>query len=111
MANNFFRLLSKVSIVFIGIIITVPILCGFLGFFLPSFNYLPILGKGEFSLNYFYISMNIPGIYKSILLSIFTGLVSTALALFFSQVILLYFFKSKIYNYLKIIHNTLYTLN
>ena len=110
MANNFFRLLSKVSIVFIGISITVPILCGFLGFFLPSFNYLPILGKGEFSLNYFYISMNIPGIYKSILLSIFTGLVSTALALFFSQVILLYFFKTKIYNYLKIIISPLIAL-
>ena len=110
MANNFFRLLSKVSIVFIGISITVPILCGFLGFFLPSFNYLPTLGKGEFSLNYFYISMNIPGIYKSILLSIFTGLVSTALALFFSQVILLYFFKTKIYNYLKIIISPLIAL-
>ena len=110
MANNFFRLLSKVSIVFIGIIITVPILCGFLGFFLPSFNYLPILGKGELSLNYFYISMNIPGIYKSISLSIFTGLFSTALALFFSQVILLYFFKTKIYNYLKIIISPLIAL-
>ena len=102
MANNFFRLLCKVSIFFIGIIISVPILCGFIGFFVPSFNYLPILGKGEISLNFFYISMNITWIYKSILLSLFTGLVSTALALFFSQVILLYFFKTKIYNYLKI---------
>ena len=81
MVNNYYQLLSKVSAVFIGIIITLPILCGFLGFFLPSFNYLPILGKGELSLNYFYISMNIPGIYKSILLSLVTGLVSTALAL------------------------------
>ena len=54
--------------------------------------------------------MNIPGIYKSILLSIFTGLVSTALALFFSQVILLYFFKTKIYNYLKIIISPLIAL-
>ena len=103
MVNNFCWLLSKFSIFFIGIIITVPIICGFLGFFLPSFNYLPILGKDELSLNYFYISMKIPGIYKSILLSIFTGLVSTALALFFSQVILLYFFKTKFYNYVKII--------
>ncbi len=102
MVNNYYLLLSKVSVVFIGIIITLPILCGFLGFFLPSFSYLPILGKGELSLNYFYMSMNIPGIYKSILLSLFTGLVSTALALFFSQVIILYFFKTKIYSYLKI---------
>ena len=110
MVNNFCRSLSKVSVVFIGIIITIPISCGFLGFFLPSFNYLPILGKNEFSLNYFYISMNIPGIYKSILLSIFTGLVSTTLALFFSQVILLYFFKTKFYNYLKIIISPLIAL-
>ena len=110
MVNNFCRLLSKVSIVFIGIIIILPILFGFLGFFLPSFNYLPTLGKGELSLNYFYLSMKIPGIYKSILLSIFTGLVSTALALFFSQVILLYFFKTKFYNYLKIIISPLIAL-
>ena len=110
MVNNFCRLLSKVSIVFIGMIIILPILFGFLGFFLPSFNYLPTLGKGELNLNYFYISMNIPGIYKSILLSIFTGLVSTALALFFSQVILLYFFKTKFYNYLKIIISPLIAL-
>ena len=110
MVNNFCRLLSKVSIIFIGIIIILPILFGFLGFFLPSFNYLPTLGKGELSLNYFYISMKIPGIYKSILLSIFTGLVSTALALFFSQVILLYFFKTKFYNYLKIIISPLIAL-
>ena len=110
MVNNFYRLLSKVSVVFIGIIVTVPIFCGFLGFFLPSFNYLPTLGKGELSLNYFYISMNTPGIYKSIFLSIFTGLVSTVLALFFSQVILLYFFKTKFYNYLKIIISPLIAL-
>ncbi len=110
MVNNFCRLLSKVSIVFIGIIIILPILFGFLGFFLPSFNYLPTLGKGELNLNYFYISMNIPGIHKSILLSIFTGIVSTALALFFSQVILLYFFKTKFYNYLKIIISPLIAL-
>ena len=110
MLDDFYRLVSKASIIFIGIIITIPIFCGFLGFFLPSFNYLPILGKGEFSLNYFYISMNIPGIYKSIMLSIFTGLVSTVLALFFSQVILLYFFKTKFYNYLKIIISPLIAL-
>ncbi len=110
MVNNLCRLLSKVSIVFIGIIITIPIFCGFLGFFLPSFNYLPILGKGELSLDYFYISMNIPGIYKSIILSIFTSLVSTVLALFFSQVILLYFFKTKFFNYIKIIISPLIAL-
>ena len=110
MVNNFCRLLSKVSIIFIGIIIILPILFGFLGFFLPSFNYLPTLGKGEFNLDYFYISMNIPGIYRSILLSMFTGIVSTALALFFSQVILLYFFKTKFYNYLKIIISPLIAL-
>ena len=110
MLDDFYRLVSKVSIVFIGIIITIPIFCGFLGFFLPSFNYLPILGKGELSLNYFYISLNIPGIYKSIILSIFTGLVSTFLALFFSQVILLYFFKTKFYNYIKIIISPLIAL-
>ncbi len=110
MVNDFCRFLSKISIIIIGIIIIIPILSGFFGFFFPSFNYFPILGKEEFSLNYFYISMNIPGIYKSIILSIFTGLVSTVLALFFSQIILLYFFKTKFYYYIKIIITPLIAL-
>ena len=101
---------AKVLAIFLGILIIIPIIFGFIGFFLPSFGYFPILGKSEFNLNYFYISFNIAGISKSIIMSLFTGLGSTLLALFFSQVILLYFFKTRAYNYIKIIISPLIAL-
>ena len=110
MEKKLYGLLAKVLAIFLGILIIIPIIFGFIGFFLPSFGYFPILGKSEFNLNYFYISFNIAGISKSIILSLFTGLGSTLLALFFSQVILLYFFKTRAYNYIKIIISPLIAL-
>ena len=110
MEKKLYGLLAKVLAIFLGILIIIPIIFGFIGFFLPSFGYFPILGKSEFNLNYFYISFNIAGISKSIILSLFTGLGSTLLALFFSQVILLYFFKTRVYNYIKIIISPLIAL-
>ena len=110
MEKKLYGLLAKVLVIFLGILIIIPIIFGFIGFFLPSFGYFPILGKSEFNLNYFYISFNIAGISKSIILSLFTGLGSTLLALFFSQVILLYFFKTRAYNYIKIIISPLIAL-
>ena len=110
MEKKLYGRLAKVLAIFLGILIIIPIIFGFIGFFLPSFGYFPILGKSEFNLNYFYISFNIAGISKSIILSLFTGLGSTLLALFFSQVILLYFFKTRAYNYIKIIISPLIAL-
>ena len=110
MEKKLYGLLAKVLAIFLGILIIIPIIFGFIGFFLPSFGYFPILGKSEFNLNYFYISFNIAGISKSIILSLFTGFGSTLLALFFSQVILLYFFKTRAYNYIKIIISPLIAL-
>ena len=110
MEKKLYGLLAKVLAIFLGILIIIPIIFGFIGFFLPSFGYFPILGKSEFNLNYFYISFNIAGISKSIILSLFSGFGSTFLALFFSQVILLYFFKTRAYNYIKIIISPLIAL-
>ena len=110
MEKKLYGRLAKVLAIFLGILIIIPIIFGFIGFFLPSFGYFPILGKSEFNLNYFYISFNIAGISKSIIMSLFTGLGSTLLALFFSQVILLYFFKTRAYDYIKIIISPLIAL-
>ena len=110
MGTNFYGQLTKALVIFIGTLVIIPIIFGFIGFFLPSFGYFPILGKSEFNLNYFHLSFNIAGISKSIILSLFTGLVSTLLALFFSQVILLYLFKTRAYNYIKIIISPLIAL-
>ena len=110
MGTNFYGQLTKALVICIGTLVIIPIIFGFIGFFLPSFGYFPILGKSEFNLNYFHLSFNIAGISKSIILSLFTGLVSTLLALFFSQVILLYLFKTRAYNYIKIIISPLIAL-
>ena len=110
MGTDFYGQLTKALVICIGTLVIIPIIFGFIGFFLPSFGYFPILGKSEFNLNYFHLSFNIAGISKSIILSLFTGLVSTLLALFFSQVILLYLFKTRAYNYIKIIISPLIAL-
>ena len=102
--------LNKTLWIFLSILLTVPILFGLLGFLLPSFGYFPILDKYDFNLNYFYLSFTIPGITKSVILSFFTGFMSTLLALFFSQVIILYIFQTKFYQFLKTIISPLLAL-
>ena len=94
---------TKAFLILLALLIITPTFFGFLGFFLPSFGYFPIIGHHNFDLSYFYSSFNLPGILKSFKLSIFTGFCSTILALFFSQVILLNFFQTKIYNYIRMI--------
>ena len=102
--------LNKALWVLLSTALIVPITFGILGFLMPSFGYFPILDKHQFNLDYFYISSNIPGISKSIILSFFTGFLSTILALFFSQLIILSIFRSRIYSFLKIIISPLLAL-
>ena len=102
--------LNKALWVLLSTALIVPITFSILGFLMPSFGYFPILDKHQFNLDYFYISSNIPGISKSIILSFFTGFLSTILALFFSQLIILSIFRSRIYGFLKIIISPLLAL-
>ena len=99
--NKLYNQFIKSLFILFALIIITPIFFGFIGFFLPSFGYFPVLDKYDFNLSYFIISFEMPGILKSISLSFFTGFCSTILALFFSQLILSYFFNTKTYNYLK----------
>ena len=87
------RQFTKVLLILLAVLIITPIFFGFLGFFLPSFGYFPAIGRYDFDLSYFNSSFDLPGISKSFKLSVFTGLFSTILALFFSQVILLKLFQ------------------
>ena len=102
--------LNKALWVLLSGVLIVPITFGILGFLLPSFGYFPILDKHQFNLNYFYVSSNVPGISKSIILSFFTGFVSTVLALFFSQLIILSIFQSRVYSFIKTIISPLLAL-
>lgn len=102
--------LNKALWVLLSGVLIVPITFGILGFLLPSFGYFPILDKHQFNLDYFYVSSNVPGISKSIILSFFTGFVSTVLALFFSQLIILSIFQSRVYSFIKTIISPLLAL-
>lgn len=102
--------LNKALWVLLSGVLIVPITFGILGFLLPSFGYFPILDKHQFNLNYFYVSSNVPGISKSIILSFFTGFLSTVLALFFSQLIILSIFQSRVYSFIKTIISPLLAL-
>ena len=102
--------LNKALWVLLSTALIVPIIFGILGFFMPSFGYFPILDKHQFNLDYFYVSSNIPGISKSIILSFFTGFLSTVLALFFSQLIILSIFQSRVFSFIKTIISPLLAL-
>ena len=103
MEVNLCRQFTKALLILLALLIITPIFFGFLGFFLPSFGYFPAIGRYDFDLSYFNSSFDLPGISKSFKLSVFTGFFSTILALFFSQVILLNLFQTKIYNYIRLI--------
>ena len=103
MEVNLCRQFTKALLILLALLIITPIFFGFLGFFLPSFGYFPVIGRYDFDLSYFNSSFDLPGISKSFKLSVFTGFFSTILALFFSQVILLNLFQTKIYNYIRLI--------
>lgn len=58
-----------------------PILCGVIGTLLPALGYLPALGGSSFSLQPFANLFDRPGLTTSVLLSLWTGLGTTAIAL------------------------------
>lgn len=58
-----------------------PVIFGVLATVLPAFGYLPSLGSETFTLHHFTALLQFPGIAKSALLSLITGLVTTLVAL------------------------------
>lgn len=64
----------------IGVLLA-PVACGVLATLLPAFGYLPALGGDAFTLSHFAALIEYPGIGRSVMLSLTTGLVTTAIAL------------------------------
>lgn len=63
------------------LILTGPIAFGLLATLLPAFGYFPSLGGEDFSLAPFYALLQRPGLSRSILLSLTSGLLTTAASL------------------------------
>ena len=61
-------------------LLTVPVAAGLLGIALPAFGYFPALGGADLSLSPFAMLIDTPGLSRSALLSLSTGLLATAIA-------------------------------
>ncbi len=68
-------------------VLIAPVIAGLAGILVPAFGYLPALGHHEFSLQPIRDLAAMPGLGRSVLLSLWTGLATTAFA--FSTVVLL----------------------
>ncbi len=62
------------------LLLIAPVVAGLAGVVLPAFGYLPVLGRSDLSLAAFRELAAVPGLGRSVLLSLLTGLGSTALA-------------------------------
>jgi putative thiamine transport system permease protein len=62
------------------LVLIAPVAAGLAGILLPAFDYLPALGRNEPSLEAFRQLLAAPGLARSVLLSLVTGLVTTAAA-------------------------------
>jgi putative thiamine transport system permease protein len=62
------------------LILLAPVAAGLAGILLPAFGYLPAVGRSELSLEPFRALAGMPGIARSALLSLGTGVVTTAVA-------------------------------
>jgi putative thiamine transport system permease protein len=61
-------------------VLIAPVVAGLAGILFPAFGYLPVLGRSEFSLAPFRRLLEMPGLARSVLLSLGCGLAATAVA-------------------------------
>ncbi|WAJ28986.1 ABC transporter permease [Antarcticirhabdus aurantiaca] len=74
--------------VLVAALVALPVTAGFLGTLLPAFGYLPALGADALSLQPFHELFATPGIGRSGLLSVWTGLAATALSVLLAMLAL-----------------------
>ena len=62
-------------------LLLVPIVAGLIGTLLPALGYFPVVGAYDFSLEPWRILLAEPGLYRSLMLTLWTGFASTTLSL------------------------------
>ena len=92
--------LYSLIVILIFFFISMPIIIGFAGTVLQSLGYF-FIEENQYTFNFFQNLINLPGLNKSIILTMFVGFLSTFLSLIISQIILLKLFSSQYYLFLK----------
>ena len=92
--------LYSLIVILIFFFISMPIIIGFGGTVLQSLGYF-FVEENQFTFTSFKNLINLPGLNKSIFLTIFVGFLATFLSLIISQIILLKLFSSNYYLFLK----------
>ena len=64
----------------VGALLLAPVLAGLAGALLPAFNWFPVLGRDVFGLGAFAELLAVPGVRRSLTLSIFSGILATAVS-------------------------------
>ena len=88
----------------VGLLFFLPIVVASIWAALPAFGYFPVLKFTTLSLEPWRMLLELPWLAKSIWLTLFTGVVATALSLGIAVIISATFYTSGIY---KVVHNTL----
>lgn len=84
----------RILYIFTILICSLPFIPGILGLIIPAFSWLPSLGMVEPNVQAFSLVGSWPGLFHSILLTLFTGLGSTSLAIVFCFYILKHYWNS-----------------
>ena len=74
-------MLTRLGLPLVTLLLAGPIVAGLLGTILPAFGYLPALGGVGFSLGHFRQLFDEPGIWSSAMISLGSGLATTAVSL------------------------------
>jgi putative thiamine transport system permease protein len=80
-ADRALALATAASPYAVFLIVGLPVIAGLAGTLLPAFGYFPVLGGTAFTVDWFGKLLAEPGILRSCLLSLFTGLAATAISL------------------------------
>lgn len=79
--DNALALATAASPFLVVLILAIPVMAGLAGVLFPAFGYLPVLGSDSFGVDAFQALFVEPGMTRSIMLSLFTGLAATLLSL------------------------------
>lgn len=85
----------------VALILTGPVLAGSLGALIPSFGFLPVLGKDDFGLDAWRALLDWPGIRVSVMLSFVSGLLTAGLSLLLALLFLAVFFETRAFVWLR----------